>query len=228
MHSRILLIEDEPGLVLTLSDLLVAEGYHVAAARDGPTGLAIATSQKLDVIILDVMLPGKSGFEVCRDVRQAGVDVGILMLTAKTQVNDRVAGLQIGADDYVTKPFDPSELLARIGALLRRVRKENLAPVVRFQFGKVQADFEKGEVLKSGIPVSLAPKELQLLRYMIEHRGKVVTRDELLKNVWEYQAAISSRTVDVHVACLRHKLEDHPHAPRHIQTVRGAGYRFSP
>jgi two-component system, OmpR family, alkaline phosphatase synthesis response regulator PhoP len=228
MNSRILLVEDEPGLVLTLSDLLEAEGYEVATAMDGPKGLAKATGEQFDLVILDVMLPGKSGFDVCREIRQQGVDVAVLMLTAKTQVIDRVVGLKLGADDYLAKPFDPAELLARVEALLRRVRKENLTPVVRFQFGNIQVDFEKAEVLKDSVPISLAGKELQLLRYLIDHRGKVLSRDELLKKVWEYQPEISTRTVDVHVAWLRQKLEENPQFPRHILTVRGAGYRFSP
>ncbi len=227
MSLRILLVEDEPGLVLTLSDLLAAEGYHVESATDGPTGLAKATSDAFDLIILDVMLPGKNGFEVCRELRQQGADVAILMLTAKTQVIDRVVGLKLGADDYLPKPFDPAELLARVEALLRRVRKEKLTPVVRFQFGSVQVDFEKAEVLKGREPVSLAGKELQLLRYLIDHRGKVLSREELLKNVWEYQPDVSTRTVDVHVALLRQKLEDNPQFPKFIMTVRGTGYRFA-
>ena len=141
MNSRILLIEDEPGLVLTLSDLLAAEGYTVESATDGLAGLAKATSESFDGIILDVMLPGKNGFDVCREIRQRGSDVAILMLTAKTQIIDRVVGLKLGADDYLTKPFDPSELIARMEALLRRVHKEKLTPVLRFQFGNVQVDF---------------------------------------------------------------------------------------
>src|SRR5882724_5113494 len=187
MSSRILLIEDEPGLVLTLTDLLEAEGYSVATAGDGPGGLAKATAEPFDVIILDIMLPGKNGFDVCRDIRSSGSDVAILMLTAKTQVIDRVVGLKLGADDYLTKPFDPSELLARVEALLRRVNKDNLTPALRFQFGAVEVDFEKAEVLKNGMAVNLAGKELHLLRYLIDHRGKVLSRDELLKEVWEYQ-----------------------------------------
>src|SRR5437667_6730502 len=145
MNSRILLIEDEPGLVLTLSDLLEAEGHSVESATDGPAGLSKAISEPFDAIILDVMLPGKNGFDVCREIRQRGSDVAILMLTAKTQIIDRVVGLKLGADDYLTKPFDPSELLARVEALLRRVNKDNLTPALRFQFGAVGADFTKGE-----------------------------------------------------------------------------------
>jgi two-component system alkaline phosphatase synthesis response regulator PhoP len=227
MSSRILLIEDEPGLVITLSDLLGSEGFTVETASDGPSGLAKALREPFDLVILDVMLPGKNGFEVCRTLREEGRDVAVLMLTAKGQVVDRVVGLKLGADDYLTKPFDPAELIARIEALLRRVLKENLAPVARFQFGNVEVDFERGDVLKNGVPVSLAGKELQLLRYLIDRRGKVVSRDELLESVWEYQSGVSSRTIDVHVAWLRQKLEDNPPNPRHIHTVRGVGYRFA-
>ncbi|HUQ93330.1 MAG TPA: response regulator transcription factor [Bryobacteraceae bacterium] len=214
--------------MLTLSDLLTAEGHEVESAIDGPSGSRAATSGSFDLIILDVMLPGKNGFDVCRDIRQHGNDVAILMLTAKTQVIDRVVGLKLGADDYLTKPFDPSELLARVEALLRRVYKENPAPAMRYQFANIQVDFEKGDVTKDGIAVSLAGKELQLLRYLVDHRGKVVSREELLQYVWEYQPDISSRTVDVHIAWLRQKLENSPQFPRHILTVRGSGYRFSP
>jgi two-component system alkaline phosphatase synthesis response regulator PhoP len=227
MSSRILLVEDEPGLVLTLSDLLRAEGYTVESAIDGPTGLARAVNESFDLIVLDVMLPGKNGLEVCRELRQRGKDVAILMLTAKTQLIDRVVGLKLGADDYLTKPFEPPELLARIEALLRRVNKEKLTPVARFHFGGVDVDFEAGDVRKDGLPIALAAKELDLLRYLIDHRGKVVSRDELLEGVWEYQPGVSSRTIDVHVAWLRQKLEDNPQTPTHIHTVRGVGYRFS-
>ena len=227
MNARILLVEDEPGLVLTLSDLLAAEGYEVESATDGRTGAARAGSEPFDLVILDVMLPGKSGFDVCRELRQSGRDCAILMLTAKSQVTDRVVGLKLGADDYLTKPFEPPELLARIEALLRRVHREKPTPVVQFQFGNVEVDFERGEVRKLGVPVSLAGKELHLLRYLVDHRGKVVSREELLEAVWEYQPGVSSRTIDVHVAWLRQKLEDSPQRPRHIHTVRGVGYRFA-
>jgi two-component system alkaline phosphatase synthesis response regulator PhoP len=228
MNPRILLVEDEPGLVLTLSDLLAAEGYEVESATDGPTGLARAANGQFDLVILDVMLPGKNGLEVCRELRQRGKDVAVLMLTAKTQLTDRVVGLKLGADDYLAKPFEPPELLARIEALLRRVKKQNLPRVARFQFGNVEVDFERGDARKSGVPVSLTGKELELLRCLIDRRGNVVSREELLEGVWEYQPGVSSRTIDVHIAWLRQKLEDTPQSPRHIHTVRGVGYRFSP
>lgn len=227
MSARILLVEDEPGLVLTLSDLLGMEGYTVENAADGPTGLAKASAGPFDLVILDVMLPGKSGLEVCRELRFRGKDVPVLMLTAKSQLVDRVVGLKIGADDYLTKPFEAPELLARIEALLRRSKKEKLAPVGRFQFGNIDVDFERGDVTKGGVAVSLAGKELELLRYLVDHRGTVVSREELLEGVWEYQPGVSSRTIDVHVAWLRQKLEENPASPRHIHTVRGVGYRFS-
>jgi two-component system alkaline phosphatase synthesis response regulator PhoP len=227
MNLRILLVEDEPGLLLTVSDLLTAEGYEVETAGDGESGLNKAAAGKFHLAILDVMLPRKSGFDVCRELRQRGVDVAILMLTAKTQVVDRVVGLKLGADDYLTKPFDPAELLARVEALLRRVRQEKRIPVQTFKFGDVEVDFERAEVRKSGQQVSLASKELNLLRYLVDHRGRVVPREELLQNVWEYAGDVSSRTIDVHVAWLRQKLEDNPQSPKHIHTIRGMGYRFS-
>jgi two-component system alkaline phosphatase synthesis response regulator PhoP len=227
MSSRILLVEDEPGLVMTISDLLTAGGYEVESAGDGEAGLAMAASGNYHLVILDVMLPRKSGFDVCRELRQTGVDPAILMLTAKSQVIDRVVGLKLGADDYLTKPFDPAELLARVEALLRRVQKENRTTARSIRFGDVEVDFERAEVRKAGQLVSMASKELLLLRYLVDHRGRVVPRDELLKNVWEYSGDVSSRTIDVHVAWLRQKLEDNPQVPKHIHTIRGMGYRFS-
>jgi two-component system alkaline phosphatase synthesis response regulator PhoP len=221
------LIEDEAGLVTTISDLLRAKGFAVDSASDGLSGLEKAVRGRFDLIILDVMLPRMSGLDVCRALRAQGNDVPVLMLTAKTRLADRVAGLQLGADDYLIKPFETPELLARIDALLRRLQKGSFAPVLSFQFDSVEINFATGEVRKDRVPVTLAAKELELLRYLIDHRGKVVSRDELLEGVWEYQPGVSSRTVDVHVAWLRQKLEDEPQAPRHIHTVRGVGYRFS-
>jgi two-component system, OmpR family, alkaline phosphatase synthesis response regulator PhoP len=227
MSSRILLIEDEPGLVLTISDLLELEGYEVESSLDGESGLAIALEKRFDLIVLDVMLPRKSGFDVCRQLRQKGIDAAIVMLTARGQVVDRVVGLKLGADDYVTKPFDPAELLARVEALLRRVRKENLIPVETFVFGDVHVDFRRSEVIRAGKPVSLAAKELQLLHYLIGNRERVIPREEIMRKVWEYSTDASSRTIDTHVAWLRQKLEANPQSPRHIQTIRGRGYRFT-
>lgn len=226
MNSRILLVEDSPGLLLTIPDLLSTDGHEVFTEQDGEAGLARASREEFDLVILDVMLPKKNGFDVCRALRQQGNDVAILMLTAKTQVVDRVVGLKLGADDYLAKPFDPSELLARVEALLRRVKKEHRIPVRSFEFGDVKVDFETGEVTRTGVPVALAAKELALLRYLVDARGRVVPREELLREVWEYQSDVSSRTVDVHLAWLRQKLEKHPQTPRYLHTIRGKGYRF--
>jgi two-component system, OmpR family, alkaline phosphatase synthesis response regulator PhoP len=227
MSARVLLVEDEPSVSLTVSDLLSGEGYDVETEADGPAGLARASAERFDVIVLDVMLPGMNGLDVCRELRRKGNDVAILMLTARGQLTDRVVGLKLGADDYLTKPFEPLELVARVEALLRRVRKDGLAPVQSFGFSDVTVDFERGDVRKNGAPVALAAKELELLRYLVDHRGNVVSREELLEGVWEYQPGVSSRTLDVHVAWLRQKLEDNPAMPKHIHTVRGVGYRFS-
>ena len=213
---------------MTLADLLEAEGHTVETAGDGDIGLAMGLTGTFDLIVLDVMLPKKNGFEVCRELRHRGAEVAILMLTARTQVDDRVAGLKLGADDYLAKPFDPAELLARVEALLRRTRRDSRTAAGKYQFGEIEVDFERAEVLKRGEPVSLAGKELQLLRYLVDRRGIVVAREELLQNVWEYSGDVSSRTVDVHVAWLRQKIEDNPQNPKHIHTIRGKGYRFSP
>jgi len=226
MSARILLVEDEPGLSLTLSDLLTNEGYEVEPARDGVTGLDRASSGFFDLILLDLMLPRMNGLEVCRELRRRGKDVAVLMLTAKSQLTDRVAGLKLGADDYLTKPFEPPELLARIEALLRRTRKQELPQLASFEFDDIAIDFERNHVTRGGVEVALASKELELLRYLITRRGTVVSREELLEGVWEYQPGVNSRTIDVHVAWLRQKLEANPQTPRHIHTVRGVGYRF--
>jgi two-component system alkaline phosphatase synthesis response regulator PhoP len=225
---KILLVEDEKGLVRTLSDLLRAQGYEVEAATDGNEGALKAATGRFDLIILDIMLPGMSGWDVCRSIRRDGMDVLILMLTARTQVSDRVSGLRLGADDYLTKPFDPSELLARVESLLRRTRREKLPPVARFRFGDVQVDFEKAQVLKGDVALNIAVRELQLLRYLIDNRGNVVSREQILKDVWTYQPDVSTRTIDVHIGWLRQKLEDNPQFPKYIVTVRGTGYRFAP
>jgi two-component system, OmpR family, alkaline phosphatase synthesis response regulator PhoP len=227
MNVRVLLVEDEPAVSMTVADLLAGEGYDVETAADGRTGLARAANEPFDVLVLDVMLPGMNGFDVCRELRRMGKDVAILMLTARGQLTDRVVGLKLGADDYLTKPFEPPEFLARVEALLRRVRKQGLPAVATFTFGDVVLDFERGDAQKGGAPIALAAKEFELLRYLVNRRGKVVSREELLESVWEYQPGVSSRTLDVHIAWLRQKLEENPASPKHIHTVRGVGYRFS-
>lgn len=227
MSSRILIVEDEPGILLVIADLLRAESHVVETAIEGQEGLRRATEEKFDLLILDVMLPGLNGFEICHAVRERGFDGAILMLTAKGQVRDRVHGLQTGADDYLVKPFNSDELVARVDALLRRVHKVDLTPVMKFQFGNVTADFSQMEFFKNGEPVSLAAKEAELLRLLINHRGQILTREQILKHVWSEQQFITERTVDVHIAWLRQKLEDTPESPRHILTIRGEGYRFN-
>lgn len=228
MGSRILVVENELGVTAGVADLLAAEGYTVHTAADGFSGLARAANEPFDLVLLDALLPGKNGIEVCRELREQGKDMAILMLAAKTQIADPVVGLKLGADDYVTKPFEARELLARIEALLRRVGKEKLVPVSRYRFGGVDIDFGLGQVRKNGMLVGLAAKELDLLHYLIDRRGRAVSREELLEDVWQYSRGVSSRTIDVHVAWLRQKLEDTPQHPRHIHTVRGVGYRFLP
>lgn len=222
---RILLVEDEESLVMTLGDRLRANGFDVDVAMNGNDGLAMARKPDLDLIILDVSLPGKSGLDICRDLRQEGVATPILMLTARGQVIDKVLGLKLGADDYVTKPFDMLELEARIEAILRRGRvwAEHADTYV---FGSVRVDFRSAEVLRDGVSVELSGLELRLLRYFIEHRGAVLTRNELLDKVWGYEAMPTTRTVDVHVASLRQKVETNPSQPSLIVTVHGLGYKF--
>jgi two-component system alkaline phosphatase synthesis response regulator PhoP len=228
MNARILVVEDEPGLVLTLEDRLRAEGYVVGVARDGEDGFSRASAETWDLILLDGMLPRKSGFDVCRDLRARGVRTPVLMLTARGQVSDRVVGLKLGADDYLVKPFDMSELLARIEARLRRDGAPADPPpaLQSATIGAIHADFRRAEVTKLGTPVELSGKELHLLRYFIEHQGATISRTELLEAVWGYSTVPFTRTVDVHVANLRRKLEDDPARPSMILTIHGLGYKF--
>lgn len=228
MNESILIVEDEQDLRMTLTDRLESEGFNVQFARDGREGLEKATSGAFDLIILDVMLPGRNGFDICRDVRQAGLITPILMLTARGQTVDKVLGLKIGADDYVTKPFEMIELLARVEALLRRAPNKPLGQAAVQQFGSIRVDLRGTEVWRDGKPVNLSAREFQLLRYLIERPGKTISRDELLKEVWGYSTETFTRTVDVHVASLRQKLEPDPKQPHYIVTVQGLGYKFCP
>jgi two-component system alkaline phosphatase synthesis response regulator PhoP len=226
-EKRILLVEDEHGLVVTLTDRLTREGYVVEALSDGTEGFAKATTERFDAIILDLMLPHSNGLDLCRDLRQRGIKTPVLMLTAKSQLLDKVLGLKLGADDYLTKPFEMPELLARLEALLRRssaVISDVSGQIV--QFGDVTVDFRSAQVFRKGKPVELSAREFKLLRYFVEHHGAAVSRDELLNAVWGYAAMPFTRTVDVHIAWLRQKLEPHPRHPQFILTVHGIGYRF--
>ena len=225
MSKRVLLVEDEPGLVLTLTDRLRSEDYEVGTAADGPSGLLLAVRERWDLILLDVMLPGASGFDVCRDIRQKGVTTPIIMLTARGQVVDKVLGLKLGADDYLTKPFDMLELTARIEVQLRRASAAG-AGTPQYRFGDIAVDFRKAEVRRGGKPVELSAREFLLLKYFIEHREATLSRDELLNEVWGYHSMPSTRTVDVHVAWLRQKVEPNPPKPQYILTMHGMGYKF--
>jgi two-component system alkaline phosphatase synthesis response regulator PhoP len=227
VDAKILIVEDEAGLATTLKDRLRKEGYAVSVARDGVAGWEQAANKPFDLIILDLMLPGQSGLTVCQKLRESGSSTPILMLTARRQTTDKVAGLRTGADDYLTKPFQMAELLARVAALLRRAAQPAAATAVRHQFGDVSIDVRRTEVVRDGQPVTLSAKEFLLLRYFVEHRGTTLSRDELLREVWGYDAVPSSRTVDVHVAWLRQKLEDDPKNPQFILTVVGLGYKFA-
>ena len=222
---RILLVEDEPGLVLTLRVRLTSEGYDVEAAGDGDQALACARRQRFDLIVLDVMLPRRNGFEVCRALREEGNSTPVIMLTARGHVADKVSGLKLGADDYVTKPFEMVELLARIEAQLRRVPSPP-SGAGAYEFGSIRVDFRSAEVHRHGTPVELSAREFRLLCYLIEHRGETVSREKLLNEVWGYQAMPSTRTVDVHVAWLRQKIEANPRHPAFLLTIHGLGYRF--
>ena len=224
---KVLLVEDEEGLILTLTDRLRSEGFEVSSAKDGEAGLALALSANFDLIILDVMLPKKNGFDVCRDLRQKQIETPVLMLTAKGETIDKVLGLKLGADDYLTKPFEVIELLARVEALLRRAPKTQINSPDAFRFGTVSIDFKRAEVRKENEPIELSAMEFKLLQFLIENRGAVHSRDKLLDEVWGYDAMPSTRTVDVHVAWLRQKLEENPKYPQFIQTVHGLGYKFT-
>ena len=220
---RILVVEDEASIALALEDDLKKEGYEVEVVGDGDTASRRAREQAYDLILLDVMLPRLDGFEVCRELRQARVRTPILMLTARTQEAEKVLGLEAGADDYVTKPYSPRELRARIKALLRRTAGD--LPEV-YRFGDVEVDFLRHEVRRAGRPVELTPTEFKLLAAFVRHPGRVLTRDQLLDEVWGHGVFVTERVVDNQVTNLRKKIEPVPSDPRHVVNVRGVGYRF--
>jgi two-component system, OmpR family, alkaline phosphatase synthesis response regulator PhoP len=228
MEEHILLVEDELALRITLSDRLQSENYRVDSAGDGEEGYQKALQGNFDLILLDVMLPRKKGFDVCRDLRKAGLVVPIIMLTARGETVDKVLGLKIGADDYVTKPFQMIELMARIEALLRRVPRPSGEVGQIHQFGHLRIDLRGTSVTRDGDIVPLSAREFQLLRYFVEHAGATLSREVLLKDVWGYSADAFTRTVDVHVASLRQKLEKDSKKPELLLTVLGLGYKFAP
>jgi DNA-binding response OmpR family regulator len=224
MKGSILLVEDEPSLQSSLGLRLRSQGYVVNTANDAAEGLEKATTLPLDLILLDVMLPDRDGFDVCRDIRQAGLATPILILTARKQTFDKVLGLKLGADDYVTKPFKAEELLARIEVLLRRIPVRSGHGV--HQFGPIRIDAQRAQVTRDGVPVHLSTREYQLLRHLIEHAGMTISRGELLQSIWGYSEKALTRTVDVHVSSLREKLEQNPKFPELIVTILGVGYKF--
>ena len=221
--SRILVVEDEPDLAFGLEDDLKVEGYEVEVARDGESAARRVREEHWDLVLLDVMLPGKDGFEVCRELRRAGVRTPIIMLTAKVQEAEKVLGLELGADDYVTKPFSPRELRARIKAVLRRTEPEIPES---WRFGDVEVDLSRGELRRGGRPVEVTALELKLLAAFLTSRGRVLSRQHLLEAAWGSDTFVTDRAVDAHIVNLRRKIEDHPTEPRYIVSVRGLGYRF--
>lgn len=223
--QKVLIIEDEPAMVLGLRDNFEYEGYEVLVAHDGVEGLDRALRDKPNVILLDVMLPRKSGLDVCRELRSKGVETPIVMLTARGQEIDKVIGLEIGADDYVTKPFSIKELLARVRAALRRASRQ-VVELKSYRFGSVALDFEKYQASKGGRAIDLSAREFEILKYFIQHRGETLTRDQLLDEVWGYDNYPITRTVDNHIAKLRQKVEDVPTEPQYIVTVHRSGYKF--
>lgn len=226
MSGKVLIVEDDQAMAVALRDGFEYEGYTVQVARDGVVGLKLASERDLDLIVLDVMLPKMSGFDVCKQLRGAGNETPIIMLTARGQEIDKVVGLKIGADDYVTKPFSFMELMARVEALIRRSNRKPEVSTEEFAFGDIAINFKRFEVSKAGQPIEMSPREFNILKYFIEHRGEVITRDQLLDSVWGYGSFPLTRTVDMHIAKLRQKIEDTPHDPKFVITVHRVGYKF--
>ena len=223
--KRILIIEDDPAISKGLTDVLKEEHYEVVTEEDGEKGFKFAQNENIALIILDLMLPSKNGIEICSELRKKGINTPILMLTSKKEEMDKVLGLEVGADDYLTKPFSVRELLARIKALLRR-KQELVKDIEEYSFGSVHIDFKKQTALKNNKPIELSTTEFKILKYFIEHEGEVVTRDNLLDKVWGYDVFPTSRTVDNYILSLRKQIEDNPSEPKHLLTVPKAGYKF--
>ncbi|MCK5087877.1 MAG: response regulator transcription factor [Melioribacteraceae bacterium] len=223
--KRILIIEDDPAILMGLKDSLTEEHYEVLTEEDGERGFRKAIKENIDLILLDLMLPSKNGIDICRDLRSAGVNTPILMLTSKKEEMDKVLGLEIGADDYVTKPFSIRELQARIRALLRR-KTEMVKEIEEYSFGNVNIDFKKQEAIKNKKALQMSSTEYQILKYLIQHEGEVISRDKFLDDVWGYDAFPTTRTVDNYILSIRKKIEDDPANPKHLLTVYKSGYKF--
>ena len=223
--ARVLIVEDEMPILTGLKDNLEMEGYEVATATDGEQAMALIKRFKPDLVVLDIMLPRKDGFEVLREIRQEKLDVGVIILSAKKAETDKVYGLDIGADDYVTKPFSVMEFMARVKAVLRR--RGIPSPVKRYSFGDVVVDFENYEAYKGGQKVELSPREFRILRLFVENRGRVISRNEILNRVWGYESFPTTRTVDNYVVKIRRAIEDDPAKPKWIVSVRSVGYKFT-
>jgi DNA-binding response OmpR family regulator len=228
MPGKILMIEDESGLVLTVGDRLVADGYKFESCMNGTEGEALARTGTFDLLILDVMLPGKDGFAICKSLRDSGIKVPILMLTARSSTDDRVSGLKIGADDYLCKPFEMAELEARIEALLRRTDAVTQGNENGIAGKELTIDLKRGTIVAKNGEHSLSAQEIKLLEYFYHHQGTIISREELLNTVWGYDSNITTRTIDVHVARLRQKMGDVKDVTRYIHTIRGIGYKFTP
>ena len=223
--KKILIVEDDPALLTGLYESLTNEQYSVATAEEGQKGYILASEGNFDLILLDIILPLKDGFDICRDLRNKGITTPIIMLTSKTEEIDKIVGLEIGADDYMTKPFSLKELLVRIKALLRRAQPA-LPEMEEYIFGNIKMNLRKMEVEKVGVPVKLSATEYKILKYLVEHEGEVISRDKFLDDVWGYDAFPTTRTVDNYMLSIRKKIEDDPSEPEHIVTVHTAGYKF--
>lgn len=223
--KRILIIEDDPAISKGLADVLKAEHFEVVTEDDGEKGFKFAQNENIALIILDLMLPSKNGIEICMDLRKKGVNTPILMLTSKKEEMDKVLGLEVGADDYMTKPFSVRELLARVKALLRR-KQEISKDIEEYSFGTVEINFKKQSAARNNKPLELSTTEYKILKYFVEHEGEVVTRDNLLDKVWGYDVFPTSRTVDNYILSIRKQIEDNPSEPKHLLTVPKAGYKF--
>ena len=223
--ETILIIEDDPSILLGLQKNLKFEGYDIITAMEGERGLELAVNKNPDLIILDIMLPKLSGFEICKTLKRREIEIPIIILSAKDQEMDKIMGLDLGADDYLTKPFSVRELIARINAVLRRKRRLEKRQI-SYEFGSCVLDLRGQTLLKNGEPMEISPREFQLLRFMVENEGKVLDRREILNRVWGYNYYGTARTIDNFITKLRHKVEEDPNQPRHIITVRGIGYKF--